>query len=91
MVDPYGVGMGQEVAMGSLWGPSGVPMGFLCPPGTLGVRLALLPLLLHAQREAARIAPHLPHIQRLAKELQEARRGAEPHRGGRGLKEMGGV
>ncbi|XP_042750107.1 mitochondrial inner membrane protein OXA1L-like [Lagopus leucura] len=55
-------------------------MGSLCPPGTLGVRLALLPLLLHAQREAARIAPHLPHIQRLAKELQEARRGAEPHR-----------
>ena len=53
--------------------------------GTVCVRVALLPLLLKAQREAARTAPHLPHIQRLAQRLQDARRGAEPHKGGRGL------
>ena len=53
--------------------------------GTVCVRVALLPLLLKAQREAARTAPHLPHIQRLAQRLQDARRGAEPQKGGRGL------
>ena len=59
--------------------------------GTVCVRVALLPLLLKAQREAARTAPHLPHIQRLAQRLQDARRGAEPHKGGRGLGKGAGL
>ncbi|XP_015706129.1 mitochondrial inner membrane protein OXA1L [Coturnix japonica] len=56
----------------------GLPWWGAIAAGTLCVRVALLPLLLKAQREAARTAPHLPHIQRLAQRLQDAKRGADP-------------
>ncbi|XP_014749082.1 PREDICTED: mitochondrial inner membrane protein OXA1L, partial [Sturnus vulgaris] len=48
--------------------------------GTVGARLLLLPVVLRGQREAARLARHLPHLQRLSQRLAEARRGADPNR-----------
>lgn len=66
----------------------GLPWWGAIAAGTVCVRVALLPLLLKAQREAARTAPHLPHIQRLAQRLQDARRGAEPHKAARAYAEL---
>ncbi|XP_068777976.1 mitochondrial inner membrane protein OXA1L isoform X2 [Struthio camelus] len=56
----------------------GLPWWGAIALGTVGARAALLPLLLGAQRQAARLAPHLPHLQRLAHRLQHARRHGDP-------------
>ncbi|XP_067171056.1 mitochondrial inner membrane protein OXA1L [Apteryx mantelli] len=56
----------------------GLPWWGAIALGTAGARVALLPLLLGAQRQAARLAPHLPHLQRLGQRLRDARRRGDP-------------
>ncbi|XP_064359412.1 mitochondrial inner membrane protein OXA1L isoform X2 [Dromaius novaehollandiae] len=56
----------------------GLPWWAAIALGTAGARAALLPLVVGAQRQAARLAPHLPHLQRLGQRLQEARRLGDP-------------
>ncbi|XP_053909091.1 mitochondrial inner membrane protein OXA1L-like [Cuculus canorus] len=66
----------------------GLPWWGAIAVGTLGARLALLPLLLRGQREAARLATHLPHIQQLSQRLAEARRGADQFQVARAYSEL---
>ncbi|XP_051631979.1 mitochondrial inner membrane protein OXA1L [Manacus candei] len=57
----------------------GLPWWGAIAAGTVGVRLLLLPLVLRGQREAARLAQHLPHIQKLNQRLAEAKRQQNHH------------
>ncbi|XP_071657534.1 mitochondrial inner membrane protein OXA1L isoform X2 [Patagioenas fasciata] len=51
----------------------GLPWWGAIATGTLCARVLLLPLLIRGQREAARLALHLPHLQLLSQRLQHAR------------------
>ncbi|XP_064900383.1 mitochondrial inner membrane protein OXA1L, partial [Columba livia] len=51
----------------------GLPWWGAIATGTLCARLLLLPLVLRGQREAARLARHLPRLQQLGQRLQHAR------------------
>ncbi|XP_050186247.1 mitochondrial inner membrane protein OXA1L, partial [Myiozetetes cayanensis] len=66
----------------------GLPWWGAIAAGTVGVRLLLLPLVLRGQREAARLAQHLPHLQKLSQRLAEARRGQDQHQVARAYTEL---
>ncbi|GAB0202260.1 mitochondrial inner membrane protein OXA1L [Grus japonensis] len=66
----------------------GLPWWGAIAAGTLGARLALLPLLLRGQREAARLAAHVPQLQQLSQRLAEARRGADQFQVARAYSEL---
>ncbi|XP_069735298.1 mitochondrial inner membrane protein OXA1L isoform X2 [Phaenicophaeus curvirostris] len=66
----------------------GLPWWGAIAVGTLGARAALLPLLVRGQREAARLATHLPHIQQLSQRLAEARRSADQFQVARAYSEL---
>ncbi|XP_074787244.1 mitochondrial inner membrane protein OXA1L [Athene noctua] len=55
----------------------GLPWWGAIAVGTLGARLALLPLLVRGQREAARLAAHSAALQRLHQRLARARGGGD--------------
>ncbi|KAM7001041.1 mitochondrial inner membrane protein OXA1L [Passerculus sandwichensis] len=57
----------------------GLPWWGAIAAGTVGARVLLLPLVLRGQREAARLARHLPQLQRLSQRVAEAKRGADPN------------
>lgn len=66
----------------------GLPWWGAIAAGTLCARVALLPLLVRAQREAALLAQHLPRLQQLSKSLAEARRGTDQLRVARAYTEL---
>ncbi|KAM9251665.1 mitochondrial inner membrane protein OXA1L [Cariama cristata] len=66
----------------------GLPWWGAIAVGTLGARLALLPLLVRGQREAARLAAHMPQLQLLSQRLAEARRGSDQFRVTRAYSEL---
>ncbi|KAM6188372.1 mitochondrial inner membrane protein OXA1L [Sarcoramphus papa] len=66
----------------------GLPWWGAIAVGTLGARLALLPLLVRGQREAARLAAHMPQIQLLSQRLAEARRGSDQFQVARAYSEL---
>ncbi|XP_074991366.1 mitochondrial inner membrane protein OXA1L isoform X3 [Calonectris borealis] len=66
----------------------GLPWWGAIAVGTLGARLALLPLLVRGQRQAARLAAHLPQLQLLSQRLAEARRGSDQFQVARAYSEL---
>ncbi|XP_074874648.1 mitochondrial inner membrane protein OXA1L isoform X2 [Buteo buteo] len=66
----------------------GLPWWGAIAVGTLGARLALLPLLVRGQREAARLAAHMPQLQLLSQRLAEARRGSDQFQVARAYSEL---
>ncbi|XP_033928398.1 mitochondrial inner membrane protein OXA1L [Melopsittacus undulatus] len=68
----------------------GLPWWGAIAAGTLCVRVALLPLLLRAQREAAVLALHTPRLQQLSKGLAQARRGSDQREVARAYTELVG-
>ncbi|XP_072705314.1 mitochondrial inner membrane protein OXA1L [Ciconia boyciana] len=66
----------------------GLPWWGAIAVGTLGARLALLPLLVRGQREAARLAAHMPQLQLLSQRLAEARRGSNQFQVARAYSEL---
>ncbi|KAM6421643.1 mitochondrial inner membrane protein OXA1L [Rhynochetos jubatus] len=66
----------------------GLPWWGAIAVGTLGARLALLPLLVRGQREAARLATHVPQLQLLSQRLAEARRGTDQFQVARAYSEL---
>ncbi|XP_063178040.1 mitochondrial inner membrane protein OXA1L [Chroicocephalus ridibundus] len=66
----------------------GLPWWGAIAVGTLGARVALLPLLVRGQREAARLAAHMPQLQLLSQRLAEARRGADQYQVARAYSEL---
>ncbi|XP_061300247.1 mitochondrial inner membrane protein OXA1L [Pezoporus flaviventris] len=66
----------------------GLPWWGAIAAGTLCVRVALLPLLVRAQREAALLARHAPRLQELSKGLAEARRGSDQREVARAYSEL---
>lgn len=70
------VGLVQSALQG-LHLHAGLPWWAAIVLGTVGARVALLPLVLRGQREAARLGAHLPQLQRLHQRLAEARRGSD--------------
>ncbi|XP_065520438.1 mitochondrial inner membrane protein OXA1L-like [Lathamus discolor] len=68
----------------------GLPWWGAIAAGTLCVRVALLPLLVRAQREAALLALHSPRLQQLSKGLAQARRGSDQREVARAYSELVG-
>ncbi|XP_030826545.1 LOW QUALITY PROTEIN: mitochondrial inner membrane protein OXA1L [Camarhynchus parvulus] len=72
------VGLIQS-ALEALHADLGLPWWGAIAAGTVGARVLLLPLVLRGQREAARLARHLPTLQRAALRA-DAKRGTDPNR-----------
>ncbi|KAM8985896.1 mitochondrial inner membrane protein OXA1L [Ara ararauna] len=68
----------------------GLPWWGAIAAGTLCVRVALLPLLVRAQREAALLALHSPRLQQLSGALAQARRGSDQTQVARAYTELVG-
>ncbi|XP_065509098.1 mitochondrial inner membrane protein OXA1L [Caloenas nicobarica] len=66
----------------------GLPWWAAIATGTLCARVLLLPLLLRAQRHAARLSLHLPQLQRLSQQLAQARRGTDRFQVARAYSEL---
>ncbi|XP_064331508.1 mitochondrial inner membrane protein OXA1L [Phalacrocorax carbo] len=66
----------------------GLPWWGAIAVGTVGARLALLPLLVRGQREAARLAAHMPQLQLLSRRLAEARQGSDRFQVARAYSEL---